>query len=70
MREFDTDGNGLIDKDEFLEIIRQLHPTKGEIFRKRLADMLFRSYDTDSSGGIDEIEFLRVYNELLSQQHD
>eukprot|EP01105_Mastigella_eilhardi_P012061 TRINITY_DN2775_c0_g1_i1.p1 TRINITY_DN2775_c0_g1~~TRINITY_DN2775_c0_g1_i1.p1 ORF type:complete len:265 (+),score=71.88 TRINITY_DN2775_c0_g1_i1:90-884(+) len=63
--EYDLDGNGVIDHEEFDKLIATLHPAKSAMLKRRLSDMYFKQFDTNSNGSLDEIEFMRVYSELL-----
>jgi hypothetical protein len=57
-RAFDADGNGSVDYDEFLRVIR------GELneFRTGLVDRAFSKLDTDGSGVISADEVKRVFD--------
>jgi hypothetical protein len=73
--EFDTDGSGLIDYDEFIvmmcKLLRVDDPSK--ISQQRL-QRFWREADTDGSGEIDFREFCHWYLKNFSpdrpQQHD
>jgi Ca2+-binding EF-hand superfamily protein len=64
--EFDLDGNGVIDRNEFFQLIQQIHPNMPKIFLERIANLHFQSIDL-KSGGIDQDEFLVVYSELMKE---
>eukprot|EP01113_Clastostelium_recurvatum_P016717 TRINITY_DN1964_c0_g1_i4.p1 TRINITY_DN1964_c0_g1~~TRINITY_DN1964_c0_g1_i4.p1 ORF type:complete len:251 (+),score=66.04 TRINITY_DN1964_c0_g1_i4:75-827(+) len=65
-QKYDRDGNGIIDRGEFLELLRDFR--QGNVTDADLraeADRHFNGADKDSSGGIDETEFLEIYSKLL-----
>ena len=66
-KEFDLDGNGVIDKDEFFQLVQQITPSMPKLLVKRIADLHFQAADKDGSNAIDENEFLSVYAELLKE---
>jgi len=62
---FDTDGNGSIDKDEFLVLMRHVVGSDmPDTVLKSISDAMFAAADKDHGGSIDEVEFLVVYNDL------
>jgi len=66
-KEFDLDGNGVIDKDEFFQLVQQITPNMPKLLVKRIADLYFQVADKDRSQAIDEQEFLSVYSDLLKE---
>eukprot|EP01113_Clastostelium_recurvatum_P016714 TRINITY_DN1964_c0_g1_i1.p1 TRINITY_DN1964_c0_g1~~TRINITY_DN1964_c0_g1_i1.p1 ORF type:complete len:253 (+),score=50.83 TRINITY_DN1964_c0_g1_i1:129-887(+) len=66
-QKYDRDGNGIIDRDEFLELLRDFRQgrTTTDADLRTEADRHFNGADKDSSGGIDETEFLEIYSKLL-----
>ncbi|KAL6073262.1 Xin actin-binding repeat-containing protein 2 [Balamuthia mandrillaris] len=68
-KKYDVDGNGVIDQNEFTEIMKELNEQRGKrtsaIVLKNISSMRFQAYDSNRSGGIDELEFLVVYSDLI-----
>jgi len=66
-KKYDTNGDGHIDKEEFLIIVKDMMADRhlGNILLNRISEMEFKKADSDSSGDINEEEFLVVYNELI-----
>ena len=56
LRDWDEDGNGLVDRDEFFKAL----PVLGIFVSKADADELFGLFDTDGSGTIDYRELNRL----------
>ena len=51
-RQFDTNGDGFIRKDEFLQAYRSLHKNKKPAEVDELASTLFNKADLDGNGKI------------------
>jgi len=66
-KDCDLDGNGVIDKDEFFQLVQQITPNMPTLLLKRIADLHFQAADKDGSEAIDEQEFLVVYSDLLKE---
>lgn len=66
-REFDLDGNGMVDKDEFFQLMEQILPNMPRLLVRRIADLHFQTVDKEGSNAIDENKFLLVYAELLKE---
>lgn len=82
-KEFDVDGNGYIDKEEFFQLVQEITPSMPSILLQRIAgwfliffwvrelriflDLHFQAADKNRSEGISEEEFVKVYAELLRQ---
>lgn len=49
----DSDGNGRIDKDEFMSLVERLGMKRSD----NVVDLAFASIDTDENGTIDFAEF-------------
>jgi len=63
---YDTDGSGLIDKEEFGEILRELMmvKSKSDVPQERF-DFYWREIDNDQSGEVDFGEFLTWYQNIV-----
>ncbi|CAD7949312.1 unnamed protein product [Amoebophrya sp. A120] len=58
--EFDVDGSGFIDKDEFKGVLKAFMGSRNEISKERF-DAYWRDVDQDNSGEVDFEEFLKWY---------
>jgi len=61
---FDADGSGCIDKEEFIQVLKAFTGTKAEISGERF-DMYWRDVDSDGSGEVDFEEFLGWYKTVV-----
>jgi len=68
-KKYDLNGNGTLDKTEFLAMMVDIMARRGTpvepAVAKILAETKFREVDKDGSGDIDEQEFLIVYSEMI-----
>lgn len=55
--QYDLDGNGVLDMDEFLQAVRFDGNVKEDQISDREVDELFKHIDEDNSGGISQAEF-------------
>ena len=61
---FDTDKNGLLDKQEFLTLLHQIFPEHCEELEEMFEEE-FAAADTDHSGTISFKEFCAYYDQLV-----
>ena len=64
-KEFDLDGNGIIDKNEFFQLMEQILPNMPRLLVRRIAELHFNTVNQGS--GIDENKFIQVYSDLLKE---
>jgi len=61
---FDSNKNGMIEKDELFVGLRKLVTTlEGEFLEKHITS-IWQKADRDLSGGIDLAEFKKIYNDV------
>mmetsp|Transcript_20503 Transcript_20503/g.56588 ORF Transcript_20503/g.56588 Transcript_20503/m.56588 type:complete len:220 (+) Transcript_20503:47-706(+) len=58
-KSMDKDGNGTIDKEEYVQALRKLHIPKA--MAELVTDSVFAKFDTNKDAGIDEKEFLKYF---------
>ncbi|CAF2318370.1 unnamed protein product [Rotaria sp. Silwood2] len=64
IREVDQDGNGLIDFDEFKQMMNRKADSRLEMFNDELLNEAFRIFDKDGNGYISEVEIRSVMSNL------
>jgi len=65
-RTFDQDRNGVIDRNEFSDLLRSLE-FEG---KQEKIDKIFKKLDEDNSGDIDKTEYLKLMEALTETERD
>ncbi|KAL6065911.1 [F-actin]-monooxygenase mical1 [Balamuthia mandrillaris] len=65
--EYDLDGDGVIDQDEFYQLKAELAPHVSKLLVRQDSNKLFRKADKDKTGALSKAEFLEAVSGLLGQ---